>query len=388
VANLGGTLRPVVQPGLYGSSTIYSGVLTFASSTGRFDSVTSPSLFLNASAVYNPTSVDLVLTRVPFNQLPGGGANARAVGNVLEANYSTSLTGALAGFYTSSCSRRRPTRFPSSPARSRRRRRTRPTPCSASSSAPSSARPEARGRWAAAAAGGARQPRRPRNARRRRAAARAWRSAPPNPASAMPATTVAARRYTFWAQGFGGSSSIDGNANIGNSRVDMTSAAAYRASTRGSSQCPGRLHHGHHQRRLQPHRPFELGRRAFHRVRPLWRLHAGPAYVDAALAYGYSTFTSNRFIGTGTLSEIANASFDGSQYGGRVEAAGAWASTGNVLTPFAGLTVQALTQSAYSENSRTAATGAPGVLGVGVQANHHLGALDARRAVRDRLHRQ
>ena len=36
VANLGGTLRPVVQPGLYGTSTTYPGVLTFSSSTGSF----------------------------------------------------------------------------------------------------------------------------------------------------------------------------------------------------------------------------------------------------------------------------------------------------------------------------------------------------------------
>ena len=38
-----------------------------------------------------------------------------------------------------------------------------------------------------------------------------------------------------------------------------------------------------------------------------------------------------------------------------------------MLTPFAGLTVQALTQSAYTETSRNAATGTPGVLGLTVQ---------------------
>src|SRR5262249_20409291 len=41
-----------------------------------------------------------VLNRVPFNQFSTGGANGRAVGNVLEANYSTSLTGGLASFYS------------------------------------------------------------------------------------------------------------------------------------------------------------------------------------------------------------------------------------------------------------------------------------------------
>jgi outer membrane autotransporter protein len=93
----------------------------------------------------------------------------------------------------------------------------------------------------------------------------------------------------------------------------------------------------------------------------------GPAYVDGALGYGYATFTTNRFIGTGSLSEIANGAFDGYQYGGRVEGGWRFSFDKNVLTPFGGLTVQALTQSSYSESSRTAATGAPGVLGVTVQ---------------------
>jgi hypothetical protein len=98
-ANLGGTLRAVVQPNLYANTTVYAGAVQFGSMTGRFTSVLSSSIFLNASVVYNSTSVDLVLTRIPFNQFNAGGANARAVGNVLEANYSTSLTGSVATFY-------------------------------------------------------------------------------------------------------------------------------------------------------------------------------------------------------------------------------------------------------------------------------------------------
>jgi hypothetical protein len=100
VANLGGTLRAQVQPGLNGSSTTYLGALTFLSSTGRFATVESGLTFLTASAVYNPTSIDLVLSRIPFNQFPGGGSNGRAIGNVLEQNYSTSLSGTQANFYS------------------------------------------------------------------------------------------------------------------------------------------------------------------------------------------------------------------------------------------------------------------------------------------------
>ncbi len=98
-ANLGGTLRAIIQPGLYGSTTTYPGIIAFTTSTGSFASVQPMSVFLTASAIYNAGTVDLVLTRLPFNQFPTGGSNARAIGNVLEAHYSTSLTGPLATFY-------------------------------------------------------------------------------------------------------------------------------------------------------------------------------------------------------------------------------------------------------------------------------------------------
>ena len=65
--------RSPLQPGLYGLSTTYPGVFTFSRSTGSFSAVTEPYTFLSASAVYNPTSVDIVVTRTPFPAIPGGG---------------------------------------------------------------------------------------------------------------------------------------------------------------------------------------------------------------------------------------------------------------------------------------------------------------------------
>jgi outer membrane autotransporter protein len=93
----------------------------------------------------------------------------------------------------------------------------------------------------------------------------------------------------------------------------------------------------------------------------------GPLYVDAALAYGYNTFNTTRAINTGSMSEVAYGAFNGSQYGGRIEGGWRFAVDRTALTPFAGLTVQALSQSGYSETSTNTATGAPGVLGVTVQ---------------------
>jgi len=81
-ANLGGTLRAALQPGLYKSSTTYTGVIqTSTGISGQFSTVTSSSAFFNAVAVYNANSVDLTLTRYGFGAVTGETGNERAVGN-------------------------------------------------------------------------------------------------------------------------------------------------------------------------------------------------------------------------------------------------------------------------------------------------------------------
>src|SRR5262249_12803909 len=65
--------------------------------------ISSPtSAFLSLSGpIYNPDpSVDVTLTRTPFGAVAGLTANQRAVGNALEAGYSTTLTGPAATLYT------------------------------------------------------------------------------------------------------------------------------------------------------------------------------------------------------------------------------------------------------------------------------------------------
>jgi uncharacterized protein with beta-barrel porin domain len=370
VANLGGTLSPIVQPGLYGTSTTYAGVLSFASSTGRFASISStPSIFLSLSAVYNPTSVDLVITRTPFNQPTTGGANARAVGNVLEANYSTSLTGSLASFYMSLLQATAPNTLSQLTGEV----------ATASQSASFTMLGQflgtifgqtgsTRALGGAAALGGAsQQAQRPTSTTGGGTRIALGDAAEPCLGDACDAPP-APPRYTAWAQGFGSSYSIDRNVSIGNSRVDMNAGGgatgiegwlnpnALVGFTMGTASA------GYSLTDLLSSgsaRSIILGLYGGYTE--------GPAYVDAALAYGYATFTTNRFIGIGSLSELANGAFDGYQYGGRVEGGWRFGFDKNVLTPFAGLTVQALTQSAYTETSRNAATGAPGVLGLTVQ---------------------
>ena len=101
-ATLGGALGVTVTPGLYGPSTPYT-LLSAAAVNGQFAQFfSSPSsAFLSLSGpIYTPTSVDVTLTRTPFGALAGLTANQRAVGNALEAGYSTTLTGPAATLYT------------------------------------------------------------------------------------------------------------------------------------------------------------------------------------------------------------------------------------------------------------------------------------------------
>jgi outer membrane autotransporter protein len=99
-ANLGGALGVTAAPGLYAPSTSYA-LLTAGAINGTFAQFIPASLpFLSFSApTYNPTSVDVTLTRTPFGAVAGLSANQRAVGNALESAYATTLSGPTATLY-------------------------------------------------------------------------------------------------------------------------------------------------------------------------------------------------------------------------------------------------------------------------------------------------
>jgi outer membrane autotransporter protein len=97
-----------------------------------------------------------------------------------------------------------------------------------------------------------------------------------------------------------------------------------------------------------------------------WR--RGPFYAAASAGYGHGQFSTTRTIVVGTTSELATGAFDGNQVGGRVEAGWGFAFDRWRVTPFAGVTTQALRQNAYAESVRDLATGLPGTLGLSYQA--------------------
>jgi outer membrane autotransporter protein len=366
-ANLGGTLRPVAQPGLYGPTTTYLGVLTFAGSTGRFDTVAPASVFLAASAVYNAGSVDLMLTRLPFNSVGGGSANTRAIGNVLEANYSTGLTGTLASFYSQLLVSTTPNILSQLTGE-------------IATAAPSasfavfgqflgtifSQTSSTRTGGQAASNGGSQ------TALRRTTTTgggtRLALAATEECASDTCDSAAAARRFTYWAQGFGGAASIDGNGNVGSARVDInTGGGATGIDLQVTPSLLLGVTMGTASAGFSVGDLLSYGSARAIVLGLYGGYNQGPLYVDGALAYGYDTFTTTRLIGTGTVGEMAYGAFDGHQYGGRVEGGWRFGIEQHQLTPFAGLAVQALTQAGYSETTRNTSTGAPGMLGVTVQ---------------------
>jgi uncharacterized protein with beta-barrel porin domain len=98
---LNGKLILVPQAGLYGGSftNTYLSTGGFGTVTGTFSSVVVASPFFTVTPIYNATSVDVTLTPIAFNAVPGLTPNQQAVANALAGSYSINATGAAATFY-------------------------------------------------------------------------------------------------------------------------------------------------------------------------------------------------------------------------------------------------------------------------------------------------
>ena len=358
-ASLNGTLRAVLQPGLYGTTTTYNNVVASnVSVSGQFANVTSSSAFFGAAVTYNASSVDLTLTRYGFGSVAGETVNQRSVGNALEAGYSTALTGTAATFYSrllQSASVRVLDQLSGEG--------TSGTQNTAFNSAAlfgqtMDGQMEA---WRAGNRGGtagdtvlgyaAEEPRGP--------ASSAF--------AALKAPAMAQPQWNAWAAGFGAGQSLSGNANTGSASfsdraaggamgVDHLvnpdlllgvsaggSSATFSVADRATS---GRLEGGH------------VGAYAMQRF--------GASYLSAQIAYSHFNNNTTRTISGVGPDETAKGSFGSDQFGGRLEIGRAY-SFGNVsVTPFAAVQAARLWQGAYTETSTAGAV--PGVLGLSYAA--------------------
>lgn len=87
-AQIAGSLILTPQSGLYANVTRYADLLVAQNDLrGGFDTVTTTSPFLQASAAADGNSLGVVLSRLPFNSLSGLNQNQQAVANALERGY-------------------------------------------------------------------------------------------------------------------------------------------------------------------------------------------------------------------------------------------------------------------------------------------------------------
>ena len=356
--SLNGTLRAVLQSGLYGTTTTYKDVLTTSASiNGQFASVTSSSAFFGAAAAYNAQSVDLTLTRYGFGAVPGETANQRSIGNALETGYSTALTGAAATFYTrllqagslrvldqlsgEGTSGTQNTAFNSG----------------ALFGQTMDSQMEA---WRAGNRGGVVG-----------AGAIGYAAEPQSGVASafamLKAPVMVQPQWNAWAAGFGAGQSLSGNASIGSASFNDRAAggsmgvdhllnpdlllgiaaggssATFTVNDRATS---GRLEGGH------------VGAYAMQRF--------GSSYLSAQIAYSHFNNTTTRtIVGIGP-DETAKGAFASDQFAGRLEIGRAFDFGYVSVTPFAAVQAARLWQSGYTETSTAGV--APGVLGLNYAA--------------------
>jgi uncharacterized protein with beta-barrel porin domain len=169
---------------------------------------------------------------------------------------------------------------------------------------------------------------RPRSRSERDAYAAIWRKAPP-----MADTFT--QRWSVWAAGYGGSQTTDGNAVLGSntatSRVYGTAVGAdYRFSPNtlaGFAMAGGGTN-------------FSLvnglgsGRSDLFQAGAFLRHNFGPAYISAALAYGWQDITTDRTVTVAGVDQL-RAKFNANTWSGRLEGGYRFVTQGFGLTPYA-----------------------------------------------------
>ncbi|MCP3473915.1 autotransporter outer membrane beta-barrel domain-containing protein [Bradyrhizobium sp. CCGUVB1N3] len=352
----------MLQPGLYGTTTTYKDVLVSgASINGQFASVTSSSAFFNAAATYNAASVDVTLTRQSFGAVAGETANQRAVGNALEAGYSTALTGSAATFFTQLLQAGSVRVLDQLSGEGTSGTQNTAFNAGALFGQTMDGQMDA---WRAGHRGEVPG-----------AGALGYASERPvtSAFNALKAPPLVQPQSNAWAAGFGAGQSLSGNATTGsasfNDRIAGGSAgvdhlfgpdllvglavggssASFNVDDRATS---GRVDGAH------------VGAYAMQKF--------GATYVSAQLAYSHFNNSTTRSITGIGADEIAKGSFGSDQFGGRLEIGRSYDFGTVAVTPFAALQAARLWQAGYTETSVAGA--GPGVLGLSY-ASHNVSSL-------------
>jgi autotransporter-associated beta strand protein/T5SS/PEP-CTERM-associated repeat protein len=161
------------------------------------------------------------------------------------------------------------------------------------------------------------------------------------------------QRWSVWAAGFGGSQTTDGNTVVGsNSTTSRIAATAVGADYRFSPDTLAGL------ALAGGGTSFSVanggtGRSDLFQAGAFVRHNAGPAYITAALAYGWQDVTTNRTVTIAGLDQL-QARFNANAYSGRVEGGYRFVApwTGGIgITPYAAGQFTTFDLPAYAENA-------------------------------------
>ena len=353
-AALGGTLGVSMTPGLYGTSTSYS-ILTAGAVSGQFAQfISSPTAFLSLSApTYTATSVDLTLTRTPFDAVPGLSANQRSVGRALELAYSTTLGGEAATLYANLLA------ATSTNALSQLSGQVTTGAVLSATQVMNAFLSLTLNPYSGAPGGNpgmlgyarAFAPEQQANPLLRQAAD-AYAADMPVKAAPPASIAVAGGAWSVWGQGYGGYNKTDGNLVVGSNDTNartfgFATGADYRvspATTVGFALAGGELNWSLSQGLGSGKSDvFQAGVYGSHRM--------GAAYVSAALAYAWYDMSTDRTV-TAVGSDVLRASFDAHNIGGRLEGGYRFAmSSWGGVTPYGAVQVQRFRTPNYSEVS-------------------------------------
>ena len=157
-------------------------------------------------------------------------------------------------------------------------------------------------------------------------------------------------RWSVWAAGFGGSQTTDGNAALGSNtatssvygtvvgadyRISPFTVAGFALAGGGTNFSVANSGSGHSDL-------FQAGAFIRHTV--------GPAYISAALAYGWQDITTNRTV-TVAGSDLLRAQFDANAFSGRLEGGYRFVTPWMGVTPYAAAQFTTFDLPAYAEQA-------------------------------------
>ncbi|MET4044622.1 uncharacterized protein with beta-barrel porin domain [Bradyrhizobium sp. RT6a] len=156
------------------------------------------------------------------------------------------------------------------------------------------------------------------------------------------------QRWDLWAAGYGGSQTTDGNAGLGSNNTSSSVYGTavgldYRFSPStiaGFALAGGAT--GFNVNGLG------WGRSDLFQAGAFVRHTAGPAYITAALAYGWQDVTTNRIVTVAGVDQL-RAQFNANALSGRIEGGYRYASQWIGLTPYAALQATVFSLPSYSE---------------------------------------